>query len=95
MSESMILAGDHLLTMDATNSVIADGAVLIEDGRIAAVGKLREIAADKPSAPVKKITDSVLMPGIVNAHAHSGFLRGTAEHGFGVAQPRRGFCLVR
>lgn len=76
----MILAGDHLLTMDATNSVIADGAVLIEDGRIAAVGKLREIAADKPSAPVKKITDSVLMPGIVNAHAHSGFLRGTAEH---------------
>ncbi|AZO16434.1 amidohydrolase [Mesorhizobium sp. M2A.F.Ca.ET.043.05.1.1] len=80
MSESMILAGDHLLTMDATNSVIADGAVLIEDGRIAAVGKLREIAADNPSAPVKKITDSVLMPGIVNAHAHSGFLRGTAEH---------------
>lgn len=76
----MILAGDHLLTMDATNSVIADGAVLIEDGRIAAVGKLREIAADNPSAPVKKITDSVLMPGIVNAHAHSGFLRGTAEH---------------
>ncbi|TIV57216.1 MAG: amidohydrolase [Mesorhizobium sp.] len=80
MSESMILAGDHLLTMDATNSVIADGAVLIEDGRIAAVGKLREIAADNPSAPVKKIADSVLMPGIVNAHAHSGFLRGTAEH---------------
>lgn len=76
----MILAGDHLLTMDATNSVIADGAVLIEDGRIAAVGKLREIAADNPSAPVKKIADSVLMPGIVNAHAHSGFLRGTAEH---------------
>ncbi|RVC65347.1 amidohydrolase, partial [Mesorhizobium sp. M2A.F.Ca.ET.046.02.1.1] len=80
MSESMILAGDHLLTMDATNSVIADGAVLIEDGRIAAVGKLREISADNPSTPVKKIADSVLMPGIVNAHAHSGFLRGTAEH---------------
>ncbi|TIW76426.1 MAG: amidohydrolase, partial [Mesorhizobium sp.] len=80
MTESMILAGDHLLTMDATNSVIADGALLIEDGRIAAVGKLREIAADNPSAPVKKIADSVLMPGIVNAHAHSGFLRGTAEH---------------
>lgn len=80
MTESMILAGDHLLTMDATNSVIADGALLIEDGRIAAVGKLREIAADNPSAPVKKIADSVLMPGIANAHAHSGFLRGTAEH---------------
>lgn len=76
----MILAGDHLLTMDATNSVITEGAVLIEQGRIAAVGKLRAIAAANPSAPVKNIADSVLMPGIVNAHAHSGFLRGTAEH---------------
>lgn len=80
MSGSMILAGDHLLTMDAANSVIPGGAVLIEDGRIAAVDKLAEIEAAHQSAPVRKIADSVLMPGIVNAHAHSGFLRGTAEH---------------
>jgi 5-methylthioadenosine/S-adenosylhomocysteine deaminase len=78
MSESMILAGDHLLTMDGSNSVIKDGAVLIQDGRIAAVGRLAEIRATHPSAPVRKIANSVLMPGLVNAHAHSGFLRGTA-----------------
>jgi 5-methylthioadenosine/S-adenosylhomocysteine deaminase len=29
---------------------------------------------------VKKLENSVLMPGLINAHAHSGFLRGTAEH---------------
>jgi 5-methylthioadenosine/S-adenosylhomocysteine deaminase len=80
MSESMILAGDHLLTMDSANSVITDGAVLIEGGRIVAVGTVADVTAAHPSVPVKKIADSVLMPGLVNAHAHSGFLRGTAEH---------------
>jgi 5-methylthioadenosine/S-adenosylhomocysteine deaminase len=24
--------------------------------------------------------DALLMPGLINAHAHSGMLRGTAEH---------------
>jgi 5-methylthioadenosine/S-adenosylhomocysteine deaminase len=80
MSENMILAGDHLLTMDSSNRVLNDGAVLIEGGRIATVGRLADIAAAHPSAPVRKIANSVLMPGLVNAHAHSGFLRGTAEH---------------
>ncbi|PSJ61088.1 amidohydrolase family protein [Kumtagia ephedrae] len=79
-AESMILAGDHLLTMDARNRVLAGGAVLIEHGRIAGVGRLADLAQTHPSVPVKKIVNSVLMPGLVNAHAHSGFLRGTAEH---------------
>jgi len=79
-TESMILAGDYLLTMDGANSVLTGGAVLVEDGRIARVGTLAELEAAAPSMPVKRINNSVLMPGLVNAHAHSGFLRGTAEH---------------
>ncbi|WP_201285451.1 amidohydrolase family protein [Chelativorans xinjiangense] len=77
---TMILAGDYLLTMDAANRVVTDGAVLIREGAIAAVGGLATLTAANPSVPVKKIGNSVLMPGLVNAHAHSGFLRGTAEH---------------
>ena len=76
----LILAGDALLTMDAANRVLKDGAVLVDGGRIAAVGTLAELQAVKPDATVKKLSDAVLMPGLVNAHAHSGFLRGTAEH---------------
>src|SRR5258708_2684110 len=75
-----ILAGDFLLTMDATNRVIPDGAVHIEDGRILAVDRLDMLAAAFPSVPVKRVRNSVLLPGLINAHAHSGFLRGTAEH---------------
>jgi 5-methylthioadenosine/S-adenosylhomocysteine deaminase len=76
----MILAGDALLTMDADNRVITMGALLIRDGRIEAVGPVSELAPAHPEAVVKYIPHSVLMPGLINAHAHSGILRGTAEH---------------
>ena len=75
-----ILAGDFLLTMDGQNRVIPGGAVHIADGRILAVDTLQTLSASLPSAPVKRFRNSVLMPGLINAHAHSGFLRGTAEH---------------
>ncbi|MCM2476317.1 amidohydrolase [Rhizobium sp. CG5] len=76
----MILAGESLLTMDDANRVISGGAVAIEDGRILAVGTLDDIKAAYPAFTVKKLANTVLMPGLINAHAHSGFLRGTAEH---------------
>lgn len=79
-AEALILAGDTLLTMDAANTVLPGGAVLVEDGRIATVGALADLKAAQPGVPVKRLSDTVLMPGLVNAHAHSGFLRGTAEH---------------
>ena len=75
-----ILAGDFLLTMDGKNRVISGGAVHIADGRILAVDTLHALSAASPPTPVKRIRNSVLMPGLINAHAHSGFLRGTAEH---------------
>jgi 5-methylthioadenosine/S-adenosylhomocysteine deaminase len=76
----MIVAGDFLLTMDGQNRVIPGGAVLVADGRIVAVDRIDALRAAYPLAAVKRIENSVLMPGLVNAHAHSGFLRGTAEH---------------
>lgn len=77
---SMILAADTILTMDADNTVIRDGAVLVEDGRIAALGGAEDLRAVHPGVEVRTLRDAVLMPGLVNSHAHSGFLRGTAEH---------------
>src|SRR5260370_14246124 len=66
--------------MDATNRVIRDGAVDIEDGRILAGDRLDMLAAAFPSVPVKRIRNSVLMPGLVNAQPNAGFLCGRAEH---------------
>ncbi|MEO1020233.1 MAG: amidohydrolase [Pseudomonadota bacterium] len=80
MSEGvMIIAGGHLLTMDARLRVIVDGAVAIEGGYIKALGPLAELRQQFPAAPVQHDPDTLLMPGLINAHCHSGLLRGTAE----------------
>jgi 5-methylthioadenosine/S-adenosylhomocysteine deaminase len=79
-NKTMMLAADALLTMDADNRVLNDGAILIENGRIAVVGPTAELAAANPRVEVRRLANTVLMPGLVNTHAHSGFLRGTAEH---------------
>ncbi len=77
---SLILHADHLITMNPNNEVIPNGAVLIgTEGRIQAVGEVHAIIAANPGVDVKRLADRLLMPGLVNTHAHSGLLRGTAE----------------
>lgn len=76
---TMLLHADHVLTMDPDNRVITDGAVVIEDDRIAAVGPAAELRTRYTGVPVRRLDNRLLMPGLVNAHLHSGLLRGTAE----------------
>lgn len=75
-----ILAAEFVLTMDARDRILADGAVLVSEGRIAAVGSRPDLVAAHPGAMLTRMPDRLIMPGLVNAHMHSGFLRGTAEH---------------
>ncbi|MGA2392503.1 MAG: amidohydrolase [Candidatus Lustribacter sp.] len=66
--------------MTSDERVIVDGAVLVDDrGRIADVGDGADLERGHPGIPVRRLRDRLLMPGLVNAHAHSGLLRGTAE----------------
>ncbi len=74
-----LIRADFVLTMDARNTVIEDGAVLVRDGLIADIGPAHELLARHLLAPVRRLTDRLLMPGLVNTHCHSGMLRGTAE----------------
>ena len=80
MTETLLLTADAIVTMDSEKRVIPEGGVLIEGARIIAVGAAKELAAERPQAPVRAYVNHVLMPGLINAHAHSGLLRGTAEH---------------
>lgn len=75
-----IYAADQLLTMDADNRAIPDGAILVSGNLIAAVGTAPELVKAHPEAKIVRLKNRLLMPGLVNAHMHSGFLRGTAEH---------------
>ena len=76
----MILSAAAVLTMDAENRVIPDGAVAITGTKLSAIGTKAEMVASHPGTPLRELGNCVVMPGLINAHAHSGFLRGTAEH---------------
>ncbi len=52
--------------------VIRDGAVLVRDGRIAAVGPYADLRREASGARVTEV-DGVLFPGFVDAHTHAVF----------------------
>lgn len=58
--------------------VTEDGAVLVEDGRIASVGP----AADLPAgAEITDLGDATLLPGLVDAHVHLVWSASAEPHG--------------
>ena len=63
-----ILRAAWLATMDGP--VVSDGAVLIGDGRVLAGGPAADVRAAAPDAKVEDAGDAILLPGLVNAHAH-------------------------
>jgi len=65
----VLISGGTVLTV--THGTIEDGAVLLESGRIKAVGKASEIKADK-GAQIIDATGRWVMPGIVDNHSHMG-----------------------
>ncbi|NNE79522.1 MAG: guanine deaminase [Silicimonas sp.] len=48
----------------------ARGGLLIEDGRIAAVGHSDDLRADNPTARVTDYGDRLILPGFIDAHVH-------------------------
>jgi imidazolonepropionase len=55
-------------------AIIKDGGMLIRDGKIAAIGKSKEIARDLPhTTEVVDASGQVVMPGFVDAHTHLVF----------------------
>lgn len=69
------------LVLPVSSPPIPDGAVLVRDGRISAVGPAPEIARENPAAGVRRFAGHAIVPGAVNAHAHLGFRRGDAPEG--------------
>jgi 5-methylthioadenosine/S-adenosylhomocysteine deaminase len=77
----LIVEGSHVVTMDAGNTVIPDGAVAIDEGVIVAVGPGSEINARYAAREVLPGEGRVVLPGLVNGHSHAAMtiLRGVAD----------------
>jgi putative selenium metabolism protein SsnA len=72
---------------DQSESLISDGAVLIENGTILSIGKRDEIVKANPEKREERFNHGLLTPGLVNIHHHlySSFARGWLPQG---ARPR-------
>jgi 5-methylthioadenosine/S-adenosylhomocysteine deaminase len=58
---------------------IADGGVLVDGGRVVAVGAARVLAREAPQGTPVIEHDGALLPGFVNAHAHLQYGPGFAD----------------
>lgn len=74
-----LIVADHVWTGDPAHPVLSPGVVEVADGRIVSVSP---VTGPRPSGEgVTDLGESVLMPGLVNAHAHTpmSLMRGVAE----------------
>lgn len=79
--ENIILIHGTILTVDEDNTIIEDGSLAIEQGRIVFVGLTKEL--HDRFGEFKKIDakNMLIMPGLVNTHTHLGatILRGISD----------------
>jgi len=69
-SESLVVTGGTVVTLDDSDTIIESGAVAVVEGRIAAVGTEQEIRQQFPEARQISADGGIIMPGLVNTHTH-------------------------
>jgi cytosine/adenosine deaminase-related metal-dependent hydrolase len=81
-----LLANATIITVNKSREVILNGAILIENGRITALGKTSDLvnqlsSNEKGEVDVIDCKNRIIIPGLVNTHAHlaQSLLRGLAE----------------
>ncbi|WP_342358560.1 guanine deaminase [Terrarubrum flagellatum] len=62
--------GDPEFEGEAARRFIEDGALLVREGRIAAVGDARDILSQAPRAPVADHRPHLVTPGFIDPHIH-------------------------
>jgi cytosine/adenosine deaminase-related metal-dependent hydrolase len=72
MKADLLLSGGTILTIDATRSVIEDGAIAIQGDRILAIGPRGYVTRAHPAHRVIDTRHHVLLPGLIDAHSHAG-----------------------
>ncbi|MCB8942620.1 MAG: putative aminohydrolase SsnA [Ardenticatenaceae bacterium] len=82
MSPTLITNG-RLVTWNNPNEIIENGGLLLENGRITAIGSSQELAAQYPRADQLDARGQLVMPGSICAHTHfyGAFARGMAIPG--------------
>src|SRR3989337_1714977 len=70
IGQSMILSSSKLLSMRSGTAPIVNGAVAFSRDSILAVGPSDRITKKYPGHRIVQLNNAVLMPGLINIHAH-------------------------
>jgi 5-methylthioadenosine/S-adenosylhomocysteine deaminase len=78
---SLLVTGGSVVTMDAADTVVADGAVAIDGTSIVAVGPSRDLRARFAPARTIDVGGQIILPGLINTHTHAPMVlyRGLAD----------------
>ena len=69
-SDSFIIQGGYVVTMNPSREVFEEGTVEIRGNRISAVGPMRDLPADTQTDRVIDARGMIVVPGLINAHQH-------------------------
>src|SRR5437660_3910991 len=85
----ILIGNGTVVTLDSDNRLIEQGAVLVHDDRIAAIGSDTDLRQQYPDAQYVDANGGLIMPGFLCTHTHfySAFARGMAIPG----EPPRNF----
>jgi imidazolonepropionase-like amidohydrolase len=73
-AESLAFVGARIFD-GAAAEALEDGVILVEDGRISAVGPRANISIPEQARQID-VTGKTIIPGLINAHGHVGGVRG-------------------
>jgi 5-methylthioadenosine/S-adenosylhomocysteine deaminase len=82
MSNRIIIKNGCVVTMNDASDVLFDGAVVVEDDRIADVGGTAEVLArhSTDGARVIDAAGQAVLPGLVDLHYHTALGKGWSDH---------------
>jgi cytosine/adenosine deaminase-related metal-dependent hydrolase len=70
-----------IVTVNPTRDVILDGAILVEDDRIADIGKASFLLEEHHHETTVDLTGRIIIPGLISTHMHTAqtLLRGKSH----------------
>jgi len=79
LAQTQAFVGAKILPVDG--EPIENGALVVVDGKIEAVGPAEDISIPAPATVTELDADTVIMPGIVDTHSHIGDVSGGDRSG--------------
>lgn len=83
-AENLLITNGRLVTWGETSELISNGALLLQDGRIADMGDSADLRARYPDVKELDARDQLVMPGNICAHTH---FYGAFARGMGIPGP--------